>query len=201
MTRIISSATLVNDLVSPASSRAFDLSWGSASCVRFDNIRFVNDNTSNLNPSLATADPDPPSGPYFMTTSSGAPNHDVIFDRIVAKGSNDGPNRTLGFVYPFDGARMAIVNSYSTNLSYWVPFTDTPVTITSGSVLTFGSGFAYRGAAGSPCPISATATITGGTTTGNFYAYVNPTTCGLHILTDPSLTLTCSGCTHDTITV
>jgi hypothetical protein len=184
-------ATLTNDYLFGGVNRAFDLSWGSASCVRFDNIRFVNDNKASA------TDPDPPFGPYFFQTTSGAANHDVIFDRIVAKGANDAPNRTSGFIYPFDGARMAIINSYSTNLSYWVPFTDSPTSFTS-SVFTVGAGFAYRGAAGSPCALSATATITGGSTTGAFFAYVNPTTCATHILTDPSLTVACSGCTQDT---
>src|SRR4029077_20139820 len=48
-------ATLTNDwpYLTTGHTRAFDLSYGTASCVRFDNIRFVSDNKA------PTTDPDP----------------------------------------------------------------------------------------------------------------------------------------------
>ncbi len=188
-------ATLTNDwpYLTTGHTRAFDLSWGTASCVRFDNIRFVSDNKA------LTTDPDPDYTPVFFTLNSGNGNHDVTFDRNVIKGANDAPNRTTNFISPFDGARMAIVNNYVKDLSYWVPFTDAPTSFTP-AVFTIGSGFAYRGAAGPPCALSATATIAGGSTTGSFFSYVNPVDCTVHVLTDPSLTLSCSGCTQDMTT-
>lgn len=185
-------ATMTFDRV--ASSRGFDTSAGSPSCVRFANLRFVIDNGA------AVTNPDPPLMAAYFTPfgGGGVANHDLIFDRDVIMGANDAPNRVSSFYYPFDGRRMAVVNNYVNNISYWVPYTNATLGLATTQITAVGTGF--RGAAGAACPINATVTKVSGSTSGNWYLYLDQNDCSVKFLSDPSFVVTCSGCTQVTST-